>query len=68
MNFENISDVQELLEKTTSIEDRIQTSLILLNGKFSELGDIVSKLRKFSCLYQKEKVNASENNDLYHVL
>jgi hypothetical protein len=68
MNFENISDVQEFLEKTTSIEDRIHTSLILLNGKFSELGDIVSKLKKFSSLYRKEKGNASENNDRYHVL
>jgi len=67
MNFENISEVQEFLEKTTSIEDRIQTSLILLNGKFSELGDVISKLREFSYLYQKEKIHASEKSDLYHV-
>lgn len=45
MDFKNIEEIQSLLGKTTSTHDRLQTSLLLLNGKFSELMDLIAPLK-----------------------
>ena len=59
MKFADLHDVQSLLDKTVTTEDRLQTSLILLNSKFSELNSLVSGLRNFSERYVEQNTDPS---------
>jgi len=57
MDFKNIEEIQSLLGKTTSTHDRLQTSLLLLNGKFSELMDLIAPL-KTTIEFLKSEINS----------
>lgn len=54
MHFNNVDEIQELLDKTTSIEDRLQTSLLLLSCKFAELKDVIAPLQAIAEKLQQE--------------
>ena len=45
MQFESTKEIQDLLDKTTSVENRLLTILYLLNGKFTELQTVSEKLK-----------------------
>jgi hypothetical protein len=61
MKFNNIDEIQALIDRTTSTEDRLQSSLLLLNGKFAELNDAIAGLKRFSEKFQR---NHAEDGDM----
>ena len=48
MHFNNIVEIQNVLDKTCSVNERLQTSLILLQSKLSELLELKSHLNEIS--------------------
>ena len=61
MEFKNIFEVQALLNKTTSTVDRLQTSLFLMNCKFSELNNLLPLLKDCVTILQVDSVKGKNS-------
>lgn len=53
MQFNSIEEIQELLDKTASTQERLKTILLLLEGKISNLKEAVEDLNEISERIQK---------------
>ena len=63
MRFESTEDIQELLDRTTSVENRLLTILYLLNGKFAELQTLSEQLRAHFKASQQATFPATGNSE-----
>ena len=54
--FKNIYEVQALLNKITSTEDRLSTLLLLLESKFSELTKLEDNLEEYKEILKKQTI------------
>jgi hypothetical protein len=62
MEFEKIEEIQALLDKTTSTQDRLLTNLLLLNHKFSELKEVLPRLQSISGKLKKVSLEMKPNS------
>ena len=54
MKFKNIEEIQSVLDKTTSTEQRLEASLLLLSGEFAELKKLIKPLEEYKKIIQKK--------------
>ena len=58
VRFKDVTEIQDLLEKTTSTEDRMKTSLLLLSSQINEMKTVIHQLEEFSSIIEKEAKNS----------
>ena len=54
VKFKNIEEIQSVLDKTTSTEQRLEASLLLLSGEFAELKKLIKPLEEYKKIIQKK--------------